>query len=165
MRNFSYELELFRRFEKVRVNGTPITELKIHGDKALWQRFHQGILGSDVKEFAKNPSRGWSTSSPASFKKRSIGAAFFIATLLTIVSAIASFWFRPRVLVFSVDKISDVKTRGDFRLGALYAVLRENKVTFVECFHTNLDRFLLPNFFKRKRPALYLEAFDWLWYW
>ncbi len=83
-------------------------------------------------------------------------AAKTFSAFITIAAFLKLFFGRTRLLVYTPDKYS--KHDCDFRFAAVYDYLRKNKINFVEVFHTLLGKEFYANFFKRKRPAIYLEA-------
>lgn len=165
-RDLRYELDLFYRLQDATVDGVPLTEFSIFKDAPLWHRFSQAIFDGDIRRFGDLRSFSQAIEKEKSFKKP---LGVFFASLFAIcmwsVAWVAALITRPRVLVLSVDKVSDKKEKCDFRLSGLYRFLRKNRIGFTECFHTTLGRSLYTNFFRRLRASLYLEAFDELWYW
>lgn len=166
MRDTQYELELVSRIESAVVDGVRLTQLKVAGDASLWHRFRMAAF-ADVRKFLET---GGSYSefehSTARFKKHRAksGILFCFAIIVTMGTAIWLLVRRPSVLVLGIDKVSDKNTQSDFRMRRIYTTLFENNVAFLECFHTSIDKRLVSNFLIRKRPALYFEAFDGLWY-
>lgn len=165
MRDMKYELALFRRMEGARVHGQSITDLGLYDGTTLWQRFHQTVFDGDVKRFARTKSFSSFLNEERQFHKPLV---FFltscVATLSNLITVCGAFVTHPRVLIFSVDKVSDQVTRSDFRLRAVYDVLSKNHVSYTECFHTLLGKSMLKNILSRKRLALYLEGFDWMYF-
>lgn len=159
-----YERELFYRFKEAEVDGKPLTSYTIFGDTPLWHRFSQFIFDSDIKRFARAGSFKAYKKECDSFEKTKISAlfVFLVVFLVNVIAFLVLFILRQRVLVFSVDKVSDKKTRGDFRLSGLYEVLKD--VSFIECFHTKIGKSFLSHLFARRRAGLYLEGIDGLWY-
>ena len=159
-----YERDLFYRFEKAVVDGKSLPSYTIFSDTPLWHRFSQFIFDSDIKRFARAGSYETYKKENDSFKKTEPSALFIqlIAFLVNVFAALILFIFRHKVLVFSVDKVSDKKTKGDFRLSPLYEAL--SKISYLECFHTKVGKSFFSHLFSRKRAALYLEGFDGFWY-
>lgn len=165
MRDLHYELDLLRRMEQARVNELPLTELELYDGGVLWQRFHQAVFDGDIKRFARTRSFSHLLKEEKRFKQPLRGAVVVLtATLLSAVAFFISVLRRPRVLVFSIDKVSDQETKSDFRIRGIYRTLSKNTISYVECFHTLLGRSVMTNALRRKRPALYLEGFDWVYY-
>ena len=161
----AYELKLLHRIEAATVNGLPITQIPIAGDASLWHRFRTAVQG-DIKRFAKTSSYKTYHAEVQSFKQHRIraGVLFLFSVLVTFLASLWLILGRQKVLVLSIDKVSDKKTKSDFRIHRVYKTLSNNSISFVECFHTTLDKRLILSFFKRKRLALYLEAFDGMWF-
>lgn len=159
-----YERELFCRFEKAVVDGKPLPSHTIFSDTPLWHRFSQFLFDSDIKRFARTGDyRAYKEEGGAFGKVRaSTLFVFFFALIVNVFAVLILFIFRQKVLVFSVDKVSDKKTKGDFRLSGLYGSL--SGISFVECFHTKLGKSFLSHLFSRGRIGLYLEGIDGLWY-
>lgn len=159
-----YERELFYRFEEAIVDGKPLPSYTIFSDTPLWHRFSHFLFDSDIKRFARAGSYKAYKKECASFEKTKLSALFifFIAFLVNVFAVVNLFIFRQKVLVFSVDKVSDKKTKGDFRLSGLYEAL--SGTSFVECFHTSVGKSFISHLFYRKRVGLYLEGIDGLWY-
>ena len=61
--------------------------------------------------------------------------------------------------MYSIDRINSAFF-GDVRLEELYKALQEGKVSYGEIFHTIPGRDTIKNFFRRKRPILYLEGLN-----
>lgn len=163
MRDLRYELELFHRIEGATVNGVSLTELVLYDDVALWQRLHQAIFHGEIRGFARTRSfSAFQKEERKSFKRPLRGAmATFAAVCLSLVAILLAVIRRPRVILFSIDKASDGVYKSDFRLRGVYRTLTDNRVSYLECFHTLLGRSLVVNAFTRKRFAFYMEAFDW----
>lgn len=165
-RNMNYELDLFERFEKVLVDGKPISGHTLFKDTPLWHRFYQFVFDSDIKQFAKTKSYELYKKEIVTLSQKKFSAIvasiFFI--FINMLGILWMFIVRPKVLVFSVDKVSDKNTKSDFRLSGIYAVLKKNKISFFECFHTLVGRDFFVHLFKRRRLGLYLESLDVIWY-
>lgn len=151
--------------EMARVNGVLLTELELYGGSALWQRFHQIVFDGDIKRFARTRSFALFVQEEKRFNQPLRGAVIFAATsVLGLVAFFISILHHPRVLVFSVDKVSDKETHSDFRIRGIYKALFKNSISYVECFHTLLGRSVVANAFRRRRFSFYLEGFDWLYF-
>ncbi|MDD4477055.1 MAG: hypothetical protein PHY40_02755 [Patescibacteria group bacterium] len=75
---------------------------------------------------------------------------------ITLIAFLKLFFSRSGTLVYTPDKYS--KHDCDFRFAPVYDYLRKNKIDFIEVLHTLLGGEFYKNFFKRKRPVIYLEA-------
>lgn len=162
----SYELDLFSRMEVAFVDGKPISELTIHDNSPLWHRFSQSIFDGDIKRFARTKSFSEYSKEFKSFKKNLFRAlvVFKFIGVITLLCTVNVFFKKPKVLIYSVDKNSDPKTKSDFRLHRVYKTLKNNKISYVECFHTLIEKRTISNYLSRKRLAIYMEAIDGFWY-
>jgi hypothetical protein len=164
-RDFTYELGLLERINATEVNETPIAQWRMN-DVALWQSYQQFLFDADIQAFAKAGSFAEYQKQQKSYQGGRI-KRFLVSLLLIGVTLLASVWLilsRRKVLLFSVDKVSDKTSKSDFRIAPLYNALREEKVRFIECFHTSVGISFVKNLFTRGRLALYLEGIDALWY-
>lgn len=84
-----------------------------------------------------------------------------VALAMAKVSSFVALWkmrlLKTKVLVYTPDKYSAAGC--DFRFAPVYQYLRKKGIGFVEVFHTLLDKSFAKHMWKRKRPALYVEAF------
>ncbi len=90
--------------------------------------------------------------------RRGFSAGLFLQAILTLVSVAVLAIVRPRVMVFIGDKLEQGTDR-DFRMGPIYAHLRERGVHFMECVRSIESwRVMLRNAGIRRRPVVYSEA-------
>lgn len=165
-RDLQYEKELVHRLNAVKVNGIPAAlHTPIEG-VSVWHTFQQFLLDSDVKLFARTRSFATYQGEVQKLSRFRVRRALGAMALLCLhsIGVLLFLVRRPKVLVFGVDKVSDTAFGSDFRMHGLYQFLRTEHIRFFECFHTIPGRQLISHFFKRKRFALYIEAFDVLWY-
>lgn len=165
-RDLQYERELIHRLNTVMVNGVPAAlHTPIEG-VSVWHTFQQFFLDSDVKLFARTRSFDayhTEVQKLSRFRFRRWLSAL-ILLILQLIGTAALLVGRPKVLVFGADKVSDVAFQSDFRMHGLYQFLHSQGVSFLECFHVIPGKQVVSNFLKRKRFALYIEAFDVVWY-
>lgn len=165
-RDFRNGERLLRIINATKVDGKPIASSTLPGtNRNVWQRFQQFIFFSDIPDFEKAGSFGAYTKRSRSNKALSVGQVFVytLATVLSLWGIARLLFVRPRVLIFSSDRVSDKEFRADFRLHPVYAALKETNTSFFECIHMVINRDFLSNAFKRRRPVMYLEAIDGLW--
>lgn len=165
-RDLQYEKELVHRLNTVMVNGVPAAlHTPIEG-VSVWHTFQQFLLDSDVKLFARTRSFALyqeEVQKLSRFRVRRTLSAL-VLLCLQLGGLLVLVVGRPKVLVFGVDKVSDTAFTSDFRMHGLYKFLRTERIRFLECLHTIPGKQLVSNFLKRMRFALYVEAFDVLWY-
>jgi hypothetical protein len=162
-RDLPYELGLLKRIENVSVDGVQISEYPLFGKYSYWHRFVQFVFSSDIRRFSATRSfagyqAGEGGRSVHVSLKGFIVSGFGIA--MTSVGWIFARMARPQVIVFGIDRMSDVEHSADFRIRGLHAFLQKNKISFIECFHTVFNISFLKNIFLRGRFALYLESLD-----
>ena len=95
--------------------------------------------------------------------------AYGIIVLFSAVSMLLFALLRPKVLLYTVDKVSP-GLRHDFRLHTIYQELDVRGETFAEYVHIAASAWTaLRNLFRRRRPALFFEyvvnAVGWLRRW
>lgn len=154
-----YAYELYTRMlTAVRVDGTPLTELTLHGGWSAWEPAAQLALMVDLAGFAKRgevPQTG-----QVSVRALCVGAVLAMWTCASVLGAIFS---RVPVVVFSVDKDSAPGVI-DFRIEKVYRTLNSRNTPYIEFFHTEGGIASLARMLRRKRPALYLEGLDFLYH-
>ncbi len=79
--------------------------------------------------------------------------------LVSHTAAIAFRLTRRDTILYTIDIVSPGLDH-DFRIGPLYAELRQRGYRFAEYAHSLSPRTALGNMLRRKRPAVVLEAFD-----
>ncbi len=165
-RDFNRERTLLDAINRTVVNGVPIAEHSYMEDEAIWQSFQQFLVDAEIITYLKLGSfdayREWD----GALRAPSLKIAFTFAAV-ALGNLIGTLWLiigRQKVLIFSVDKVSDRNTHSDFRIAPLYEALKDEHARYVECFHTVLGKSTFFNALTRLRPALYLEGIDALWY-
>jgi hypothetical protein len=153
--DYSYTDGFLKKLNEVDFSGTPIKNSFFIGDYNLWQLYQQ-MLFEDIKAFSKTKKyveekRNFVTWIKDILFSLAVIVESFIAILVLLLS-------RKEVIVYSVDVVTD-RYQNDSRLSTLYKVLTEKKVPYIEIIKTTLSRRLLRNFFSRKRPTIYFEAF------
>ncbi len=124
-------------------------EIKILGDlETLSQLFR--ISGIKVRDYAKKEKHRKKWVEVKVFFTKSFSAA------VTLIAFLKLFFLRTSILIYTPDKYSNQGC--DFRFAPVYSYLKNNKISFVEVFHTLLGGEFYKNFFKRKRAAIYLES-------
>lgn len=162
-RELRYELDLLHRMERVVADGTPLTEYPLFEKYSYWSRFVQFVFSADIKRFSAVRSfEGYlqgegGRSMRMSFKGLMVSLMGIFATSVGWVVARLS---KPEVIVFGIDRVSDLKHKADFRIRSLHSFLAGNKISYFECFHTVFNISFLKNIFVRGRFAFYLEALD-----
>lgn len=83
-----------------------------------------------------------------------------IYIFLSIPGLVKLFFSSNLSIIWSND-FYDSKTKGDFRLGNLYHNANKESLSFLELISTSNSGFIvsLKNFFKRKRPVIFFDAF------
>jgi len=112
--------------------------------------------------------KGWTKSKDSHFFARTsfllILKNFVSIFFVSVISVVSIFWllvFRKKLLIFTGDKVSSKNGNYDFRLDPLYGALNNSDMGYIELVHTISGKIMFLNFFKRLRPVIYLEAFDW----
>jgi hypothetical protein len=81
-----------------------------------------------------------------------------LAWIISILAIIKSVFFPNSIFVYTPDKFSK-KYGCDFRFQNVYKYLKENNISKIEIFHTIFGKEFISNIIKRKRLAIYTEAF------
>lgn len=161
-----YVLDVLYRLERATVNAVPLTELLTVDGGVLWQKFRSSVVDRDIRAFEKSRSYEVLTKETERVDRIHLGSVIIFIALF-VQTCLASLYLlirRQTVLVLSVDKVSDQVFKCDFRIRGIYEVLRSQSISFVECLHTTVHKSALRNAIARGRVALYIEAFDGLWY-
>lgn len=152
----NYSLDLLKRINLFVLNNPVLFAEVCYKGYNLWH-FKQQNLFQDIMNFAQGGEYG--------LIRQSIAASIrsFVLSSFAIFFSLLSLLFSKKVLLYSPDKAS-LSYFGDFRIEGVYKFLRENNIKFIEIFHSLLGRGFVLNIFKRKRPALYLESLDAVFY-
>ena len=159
MSSARYALTELKKFNNFVIDNSRLRDIFVLNDYDFLH-IYQALIFFDFKNFYENNkintppiARGVvNLNFPAAAK---IIFAFMVS-LLSFVFLILS---RRQVLIYSGEKINSLY-KGDFRASGLYRHLFENKIRFVEILHTTFGPDFYLNFFKRKRPVIYLESLD-----
>lgn len=146
-------LEFLCQFNRVKAQGRPIYEHFAFLGYSLWSFFQQLIWAEINQNGAVIVSQD---SRPCSLK---IFLLRFFAVLVSFFSFLILKIKRPDVFIFTED-VTALPDRADPRIGRIYEFLKSQKINYGEIVHTRLNRKLVPNFFKRRRPVIYSEAID-----
>ncbi|TAL48872.1 hypothetical protein EPN83_02855 [Patescibacteria group bacterium] len=155
--DYRYALDFLNRFNRSEYNGNFLSDQFFLGRYNIWY-FFQTSLFVEILRFSG------SRETPKQLRLSPSG--FFISLFLFCASFLSLLWFsifRKKVLIFSVDSLTS-RYKSDFRIQGLYAFLAGESVSFAEIFHTVPGRESLKRFWGRLRPALYLEAIDFLFF-
>ena len=160
MTSYDYKksLLLLKQINGVRYKGAPVLNSFFCGPYNIWQTYQQRLFAV-VKTY----------SSGETFRYDDIAIRWTyyvwgsIALFVSIAAVVFSRLFSRKVLVYSIDREHSYY-KADTRLDHLYSALHGTNTSFVECFHTILDRRFITHFLKRRRLAIYLEAIDFLYF-
>ncbi len=156
--DYKYTLSFLQKINRLEVEGIPLANRFFLDGHNLSQAYQQ-LLFEDIKIFSGEkkyiPRR---KSVFVLFKNFILGSLLIKFSLLSLIFARA---FGKVVLVYSMDKTNSLY-KGDFRLKTLYTFLSEERISYIEIFHTVLSKGSFVNLFLRRRMALYLEALDWV---
>lgn len=155
-RNMAEDLAFLERLGEVTIDGGLVRERTLSDGTSWLQRVHQRLFDIDIPERNTEKSK----------QGGELGAvvAYFMLLKVSTWGLLVGLIRRPKVLVFSVDKKSDKKTRGDFRIHHVYKTLAELGYSYQELFHTTINSSLYGRYVGRGRFAMYLEALDGLWF-
>ncbi|MEK7530605.1 MAG: hypothetical protein AAB573_01960 [Patescibacteria group bacterium] len=164
--DWPYAHDLYQRITtKARVNGTPISDIRLVEGYALWPRVAQMALSVDFKFFSATKifddvrvPYDELSGAPYTFSGFFVGAFAFLVTCIASVVLVVS---RREVVVYGVDKMGGI-AHADFRMQGVYEVLISRAQSYVEVFHTILGVSFFKHLFARGRVAIYLEGIDWL---
>jgi hypothetical protein len=162
-RDLEYELMLLSAIRSSTVDGVPLTHLTLDGTHNLWHRFEQYVFSSDIVRFSATRSfdqylrTEGGQSTVVSLKGVAVGLVGVVISGLAVLSLVV---FRPKVIVFGIDRISDAEFKSDFRLHAIYSFLKARRVQYTEVLHTVFNKVFLFNLIQRLRLVVYLEAAD-----
>ncbi len=144
-------LEYLRKINEIRFGSPPkpIHELSILGRFNAWQFFQQSLL---FGELTKTPGLKKRPSFHLIPLKFGLVVVSFFGILFLLVS-------RRKVLIYTIDRVSSSEGKHDFRMDGIYAHLKRNRIPYVELVHTSPAGWFR-NLLKRRRPAIFLQAFD-----
>jgi len=157
--DLAYSLDFLERLNLLEVDGVPLGKRTIFGKYAVWQFFQMDILYNQFNPFTQRQAESADSKvAPTPYTRIGIFLPFF--ALLSFFSIVWWFLSRPKVIVYSVDKVSSKKRQSDFRLEKIYEFLYTHEISYGEIFHSLLGRGGWNNFTARKRPGIYIEAID-----
>jgi len=162
--NYRYALDFLSRLNTVSIAGKKVSDLTVMGRYNIWHTYQQ-LLFSDIKVFSQYQTEDFVRRYKISLRRRIItiirqGVFGGLALLVSLFGVIRWRIRAPKVLLFSVDKVSSRRYQADRRIEPVYHFLSDYGLSFHECFHTILSKTFLSSFWKRKRMAWYLEAVD-----
>ncbi len=156
--DLKYSLDLLKRINTIRVNGSPLSQWTIFNTYNAWQLYQQLLLLEDIREFSKTKKYKAPKAIPISLWLKEEALKTFGLAISTL-SLIPLFITRKQVALYGIDRINN-KYKGDARLDYIYEFLHEHHISYFEFFHTVFNRSFINNIFFRKRPALYVRSID-----
>jgi hypothetical protein len=154
--DFSHALSFLDKLNNVSVDGKNISSYFLWREYNLWH-FYQSVLFRDIQKFDKNLS----FDKEDNFSWRGFFSGF-VLFLISILKILFSLFNNPKAFVYGIDKYS--KPYGaDPRMDDLYDYLKSNNVSYLEILHSFSGSDARRNLKLRKRGAVYVEAFDFLW--
>lgn len=158
--DYAYTRAFLKRLNAVSYKGVPLQNSFWYEGYNLWHTFQQ-LLFEDIKHYSTTRTH----KAPRVPRLHAVryGASGLFMGLLSLGALMKLFVFRTPVLVYTIDRATSV-FRSDFRLSELYRVLHDKHSNYVECMHTIPGREMYARAFKRRRFALYLEFFDFLFF-
>ncbi len=155
---FKYKLDFLNCLNKSKVNGVQLSDLKIFEKYNVWLFFQTRLFYGEIipsEERVKNKKERTHI-----FNDLKVFTLGLFTLLFSLTASILFLIKRPRVVVYSVDKINSMDYKNDTRLDAIYRFLFKNKISFIEIFHTLWNKNIILYSWERKRFAIYLEAID-----
>jgi len=156
--DYKYNLELFNRINKLIYSNEYFLEHFFYKDYNLWHSYQAQIF-ERIKLFSNNIS--YNKTNTSILKIINSFCIGLFSSIISIIAFLIIILNRRKVLVYSIDKTSS-KYKSDFRIEEIYNTLINNKVGFLEIFHTLLDKNFILNFFARRRFAIYIESMDFI---
>ena len=153
-------LLLLNKINEIILNNRNISQMFVYKGYDFWQSY-QMLIFQNIKKFIQNKDHKIITKR---INLLIIVKYIILNTLLifiSILSIIIIYITRRKVIVYCSDKISS-KYKSDFRIEEIYSTLINNKVGFLEIFHTLLDKNVILNFFARRRFSIYIESIDFI---
>ena len=156
--DYKYSLELFNRINKLIYSNEYFLEHFFYKDYNLWHSYQAQIF-ERIKLFSNNIS--YNKTNTSILKIINSFCIGLFSSIISIIAFLIIILNRRKVLVYSIDRTSS-KYKCDFRIEEIYNTLINNKVGFLEIFHTLLDKNFILNFFARRRFAIYIESMDFI---
>lgn len=160
MNSFSYALDKLHKFNRAVGTNSILADLFITKDFNFLQAFQTAILFDFKYFYEKNRLK----EDTAQFELRefeipSSWPQHLLALAVTCWAVLKLLLARPKVIVFSVDKVNS-KYKSDFRIEGLYDFLHQNNIRYAEIIHTIIGGHFKKFLFQRKRSVIYLESVD-----
>lgn len=162
-RDLPYELGLLGRMEGISADGVRLADYPLFERYSYWHRFVQFVFSSDVRRFSATRTFDGYLEGEGGRNAHVSLKGFLVSLfgmLMTSIAWTVSKIIQPKIIVFGIDRLSDTEHGSDFRIRGLHSFIRENKISFIECFHTVFNASFLKNAFLRGRFAFYLESLD-----
>lgn len=155
----SAERALLTRIGAVTVDGVPVRDIALKDGTRWFQQLHHHFFDIEIPRYLAGKSVG------SSRPTLGLLISYLFVLKVSVLGVLWAVIARPKVLIFSSDKVSDHFVRADFRIAHLYKLLEEKKVRYQEILHTAFTNgSVYSHYWKRRRPTLYLEAIDALWF-
>lgn len=159
MSSASYALAELKEFNKFVIENPRLRDYFVLNDYDFLH-VYQALIFFDFKGFyEKNKVNTFPIAKEGVNLNFPVAAKIIFAFLVSLLSSVFLIVSRRRVLIYSADKMNSIY-KGDFRIDGLYKCLFENNVRFFEILHTTFGPDFYSDFFKRRRPVIYLESLD-----
>ncbi len=139
-----------------KIDGKRLAEFLVSGTYNFFPLYTAGTIFrlSDGEETKNKISK------PQGTFIRRVGMRLLMV-LISIGAYIRLLIARPRVLIFSVDKMSGI-SGNDARLDTVYRALKKKNISFIELLHTFPDGDFFRNFKNRDHLVLYSRVIDFI---
>ncbi len=151
-------VDLMRIINSTKIDGRPIYEFFSLNGNSIWS-FHQIYIWDNIYSGFSNSAN--ETKDDVRCQKFRAFALHVAAILISFFSFLIILIRRPRVLLYTVDIVAG-NFKNDPRIEQVYKYFNVHKISYAELVHTRLSSSFIKNFFKRRRPVIYLEAIDYL---
>lgn len=161
--NLAYARDLFHRMGGVVVNGAPLYNWKLFGKFSAWHCVGYVLFVRDFVAFSRRKVFDTSVKREVGYLENTSVLSGAIMVFAGFVTVMGWLWLRcskPRVLIYTVDKVSSRSLRGDFRMEPIYRFLHQGRIPYIEVLHSLLGSSMLRNLVKRRRVGVYLESID-----
>lgn len=153
--DLAHALSFLDKLNNVSVDGKNISSYFLWREYNLWH-FYQSVLFRDIQKFDRNLIK--ESRENISWRGLFSGAILFFVSFLKFA---LSLLINPKVIIYGIDKYTP--TYGsDPRMDDLYNFLSSKKVKYLEFLHSVSGALARSNLRKRKRGAIYVEAFDFI---
>lgn len=147
---------LLKIVNSTKINSRPVYELFSLNGYSLW-----GFFQNHIWEYILSGPP--STANGVKDNTWRQNFRVFVLRISAITISLLSFFIilirRPRVFIFTGDIVIG-NFKNDPRIEQVYKYLNARKISYAELVHTRLSSSFVKNFFKRRRPVIYLEAID-----